>query len=58
MYHRRPLLLCPYVSTNLFPFPFPPSFRLRAGRVREDVWNWRYAVHHNIGFGGTSPMKM
>ncbi len=34
------------------------GFRLRAGRVREDVWNWWYAVHHNIGFGGTPPMKM
>lgn len=34
------------------------GFRLRAGRVREDVWNWWYAVHHNIGFGGTSPMNM
>jgi hypothetical protein len=28
------------------------------GPVHEDVWNWWYAVHHNIGFGGTSPMKM
>jgi serine/threonine-protein kinase len=29
-----------------------------AGPVHEDVWNWWYAVHHNIGFGGTSPMNM
>jgi hypothetical protein len=29
-----------------------------AGPVHEDVWNWWYAVHHNIGFGGMPPMKM
>jgi hypothetical protein len=29
-----------------------------AGPVHEDVWNWWYAVHHNIGFAGAPPMKM
>jgi hypothetical protein len=28
------------------------------GPVHEDVWNWWYAVHHNIGFGGMAPMNM
>jgi serine/threonine-protein kinase len=28
-----------------------------AGPVHEDVWNWWFAVHHNIGFGGP-PMHM
>ena len=29
-----------------------------AGPVHEDVWNWWYAIHHNIGFAGAPPMKM
>ncbi len=29
-----------------------------AGSPHEDVWNWWVAIHHNIGFNGTLPMKM
>ena len=29
-----------------------------AGPVHEDVWNWWYAIHHNIGFADAPAMKM